>query len=320
MMASTSMISSGKRSGRRKIALALHGGAGMLLRGPNAADAEMPYRAIMEQALEHGWILLEQGACACDCVAEVIKILEAAPLFNAGRGSVLTADGRVEMDAAIMCGKTLKAGAVAAVEGVQHPIELAYRILLDDRFVLLSGNGARAFAEQAGIDFAEPEWFITQQRMQELSAAQSAGKITLDHEKFGTVGAVALDFEGNLAAGTSTGGLTNKTFGRVGDSPLIGCGTYADNETCAVSCTGYGEHFIRHVVAHDLASRMRYGKASLNEAAAAIIHQKLAPSKAMGGLIAIDRQGNISLPFNTNALFRAARDPRGKTTVAIFDT
>jgi beta-aspartyl-peptidase (threonine type) len=292
----------------------------MLLRGPNAADAEMPYRAIMEQALEHGWILLEQGACACDCVAEVIKILEAAPLFNAGRGSVLTADGRVEMDAAIMCGKTLKAGAVAAVEGVQHPIELAYRILLDDRFVLLSGNGARAFAEQAGIDFAEPEWFITQQRMQELSAAQSAGKITLDHEKFGTVGAVALDFEGNLAAGTSTGGLTNKTFGRVGDSPLIGCGTYADNETCAVSCTGYGEHFIRHVVAHDLASRMRYGKASLNEAAAAIIHQKLAPSKAMGGLIAIDRQGNISLPFNTNALFRAARDPRGKTTVAIFDT
>jgi beta-aspartyl-peptidase (threonine type) len=318
MMASTSMVSGGKRSGVRKIALALHGGAGMLRRGPNAAYAEVPYRAVMEQALDHGWILLEQGACACDCVAEVIKILEAAPLFNAGRGSVLTADGRVEMDAAIMCGKTLKAGAVASVEGVRHPIELAYRILLDGRFVLLSGIGARAFAEQAGIDFAEPEWFITPQRIQELSAAQSTGEITLDHEKFGTVGAVALDLEGNLAAGTSTGGLTNKAFGRVGDSPLIGCGTYADNETCAVSCTGYGEHFIRHVVAHDLASRMRYGNASLREAANAIIHDKLSPAKALGGLIAIDRKGNISLPFNTNALFRAARDRRGKTTVAIF--
>ncbi len=314
------MASNGKPSGRRKFALALHGGAGMLRRGPNATGTELPYRVIMEQALDHGWILLEQGACACDCVAEVIKILEAAPLFNAGRGSVLTSDGRIEMDAAIMCGKTHRAGAVAAVEGVRHPIELAYRILLDDRFVLLSGNGARAFAEQVGIDFADPEWFITEHRIQELSAAQSAGEITLDHEKFGTVGAVALDCDGNLAAGTSTGGLTNKSFGRVGDSPLIGCGTYADNETCAVSCTGYGEHFIRHVVAHDLASRMRYGKASLHEAADAIIYQRLAPAKALGGLIAIDRKGNISMPFNTNALFRATRDTKGKTTVAIFDS
>jgi beta-aspartyl-peptidase (threonine type) len=318
-MAQASPSSGNKPTRQRKIALALHGGAGMLQRGPQAASAEIPYRAVMQTALDHGWALLEQGACASDCVAEVIKLLEEAPLFNAGRGSVLTADGRVEMDAAIMCGKTLRAGAVAAVEGVRHPIELAYRILLDGRFVLLSGSGARAFAEQVGVDFADPDWFITQQRIHELAAAQSAGKITLDHEKFGTVGAVALDSEGNLAAGTSTGGLTNKTFGRVGDSPLIGCGTYADNATCAVSCTGYGEHFIRHVVAHDLASRMRYGKASLREAADAIIHQKLAPAKALGGLIAIDRKGTIALPFNTNALFRAARDPRGKTTVAIFE-
>lgn len=304
---------------KKHIALALHGGAGMLQKGPNADAAEIPYRQALQAALEHGWSLLEQGACATDCVAEVIKILEAAPLFNAGRGSVLTADGRVEMDAALMCGNTLRAGAVAAVEGVRHPIELAHRILLDGRFVLLSGQGAKAFAEQAGVGFADPQWFITPQRIQELAAAQSAGKITLDHEKFGTVGAVALDLEGNLAAGTSTGGLTNKLFGRIGDSPLIGSGTYADNETCAVSCTGYGEHFIRHVVAHDLASRLRYGKQTLQTAANDIIHNKLAPKNALGGLIALNRMGEIALPFNTNALFRAARDARGQTVVAIFE-
>lgn len=307
------------RPPKKRIALALHGGAGMLQKGPNADAAEIPYRQTLQAALEHGWSLLEQGACATDCVAEVIKILEAAPLFNAGRGSVLTADGRVEMDAALMCGNTLRAGAVAAVEGVRHPIELAHRILLDGRFVLLSGQGAKAFAEQAGVAFADPQWFITPQRIQELAAAQSAGKITLDHEKFGTVGAVALDLEGNLAAGTSTGGLTNKLFGRIGDSPLIGSGTYADNETCAVSCTGYGEHFIRHVVAHDLASRLRYGKQTLQTAANDIIHNKLAPKNALGGLIALNRMGEIALPFNTNALFRAARDARGQTVVAIFE-
>lgn len=315
-------------------ALALHGGAGTLRREDISAADERAHREALESALDEGWKRLEAGEPALDAVEATVRVLEDCPLFNAGRGSVLNSRGEVEMDAALMCGRTLKAGAVAAVRGVRNPVTLTRRIVDDQRFVFLAGHGAEAFARELGLPFETADYFITQRRREQLAHAQQTDSVVLDHVphppagpaddpapgkgpiKFGTVGAVALDLQGDLAAATSTGGLTNKRFGRIGDTPVVGAGTYADNRGCAVSCTGIGEAFIRLAVGHELSARVRLLGASLEEAAAAVM-QALDGVGGHGGFIAVDASGHIAMPFNTAGMYRAWRT-RGGGQVQIY--
>jgi beta-aspartyl-peptidase (threonine type) len=305
------------------IAIALHGGSGTILRANLSADKEQAYRKALSDALDIAWRILESGGSSLDAVESGARFLEDCPLFNAGKGAVLTADGGHELDAAIMCGKTREAGAVTGLKTVRNPVSLARRVMSDSPFVLLSGSGAEAFADDAGVDRVEPAWFTTEERLAQLREARERESLSMDHDlpgetKFGTIGVVALDRKGNLAAATSTGGLTNKRYGRVGDSPLIGSGTYADNKTCAVSCTGYGEEFIRAVTAHDVAARIRYLGESLETAARRVMMESLPRINGNGGLVAVDRRGNVSLPFNTDGMYRAWRTSRGNSGVAIF--
>lgn len=309
------------------LAIAIHGGAGTILKANMTPEREAEYRTILGAALDTGYAILERGGSSLAAVEAVIVMLEDSPLFNAGRGAVFTHAGTIEMDASIMEGRGRNAGAVAGVTGVKNPIRLAGKVMTESRHVLLSGEGAEAFAREMGLEMMPPDYFETERRRRQLERARAAeaertsdaGPVPLiDPEKYGTVGVVALDGEGNLAAGTSTGGTTNKRWGRVGDSPIIGAGTYADNSTCAVSATGTGEYFIRGVIAHDVAARMRYGGAALGEAVRAAIDTTLGDLEGSGGVIALDARGNVAMRFNTPGMYRAAIDGAGTRTIAIY--
>lgn len=307
----------------KKLALAVHGGAGTLLKGMMTPEKEKLYITALEEALETGFKLLKNGKSALDAVEAAVVSLEDSPLFNAGKGSVFTAEGKHEMDASIMDGRTLKAGAIALVEGIKNPIRLSRDVLEKSEHVFLAGEGAMRFAKNLGYTLENDEYFYDALRYEQWQQIKDTDKFQLDHskfddKKFGTVGAVACDKDGNVAAATSTGGMTNKRFGRVGDSPLIGAGNYANNKTCAVSCTGSGEYFIRGVTAYDLSALMEYKQLNLKEAAELLIHQRLKKIGGDGGLIAVDQEGHIVMPFNTEGMYRASIDSLGNTFTAIY--
>ncbi len=301
---------------RPRFAIAIHGGAGPILKSSMTSEQEALYRTRLAEAVEIGYAILETGGSSLDAVEAVVQRLEDDSLFNAGKGAVLNSEGKVELDASIMDGSTLKAGAVAALRHVKNPIRLARAVMEKSEHVFLIGEGAEKFAQEHGLELVDESYFFTEARWQSLQKAKA--KDLWEKEQHGTVGAVALDQYGNLAAATSTGGLTNKKFGRVGDSPIIGAGTYADNATCAVSATGHGEYFIRAVVAHDIASLMRYKGFSLQDAAAEVVLKKLTALGGTGGVIALDRYGNIAMPFNTAGMYRAFKVQGGKPFVAIY--
>jgi beta-aspartyl-peptidase (threonine type) len=302
--------------------IAIHGGSGTINRTEITPDQEKAFREGLEATLDAGYKILAQGGSALDAVEQAVRSLEDNELFNAGKGAVFSATGKHELDASIMCGQSLKAGAIAGVTNVRNPISLARTVMEQSENVFLLGSGAEDFARDQKLPVEPDDYFFTELRFQQLKEAQQANKTQLDHSKRntgkGTVGAVALDSEGNLAAATSTGGLTNKKYGRVGDTPVIGAGTYANNETCAVSCTGYGEFFIRSVVAYDISCLMAYKGLSLKEACAYVVQDKLKVMGGEGGLIAIDRAGNVELPFNSEGMYRAWRNQAGQGEVAIF--
>ena len=307
----------------RKISIAIHGGAGTILRSMMNPEKEKRYRDALQEARDRGFVVLSKGGSAMDAVEAAVVNLEECPLFNAGRGSVFTADGRHEMDASIMEGHNRMAGAVSLITGVRNPIQLARLVMEKSGHVILAGEGAMEFARSQGVEFMGPEWFHDDFRYQQWQEVRGSDTFQLDHSenkerKFGTVGAVALDQAGNIAAATSTGGMTNKRFGRIGDSPIIGAGTWADNRTCAVSCTGSGEFFIRGVVAYDVACLMEHKGLSLADATKEVIHKRLLEIGGDGGLIAVDREGNISFAFNTEGMYRAAKDNSGLDIVAIY--
>ncbi|SFE23260.1 isoaspartyl peptidase/L-asparaginase family protein [Paracidovorax konjaci] len=299
--------------------IAIHGGAGTLSRATISADQERAYHAALQEVLRAGQAVLEQGGSAVDAVCEAVRLLEECPLFNAGHGAVFTADATHELDAALMDGATLAAGAVAGVAHVRNPVLAARAVMRQGQHVLMAGAGAERLAGEAGLEMVDPSHFSTPARREQLDAARGrqagavldhdgaaalAGRVLDEDRKMGTVGAVALDAHGHLAAATSTGGMTNKRPGRVGDSPLIGAGTYADDRTAAVSCTGHGESFIRVAAAHDLCARMAYAGLSLAEACDAVVHGALPAIGGTGGLVAVDRHGNVCLPFNTEGMYR----------------
>ena len=306
-------------------AIAIHGGAGTLKRESMSSETEAEYRAILLEALQKGYDVLENGGSSLDAVVAAIKIMEDSPLFNAGKGAVFTHNGLNELDASIMDGKTLKAGAVGAIRNVKNPIGLARLVMEKTWHVLLIGEGARLFAEEHGVELVSDEYFFTKRRWDSLQNAlekeseKDLSGISIESKSYlGTVGAVALDKNGNLAAGTSTGGMTNKLYGRVGDSPLIGAGTYANNKTCAVSATGEGEYFIRGMIAHDISAMMEYSGKSLEDASHEVIMNKLTAMGGTGGVIAIDSEGNITMPFNTSGMYRAYHQAGGEPVVKIF--
>ncbi|GGK69299.1 isoaspartyl peptidase/L-asparaginase family protein [Rufibacter glacialis] len=304
-------------------ALALHGGAGTITRASLTLEQDHQYRQALEQALHTGYQILKQGGDALQAVEATVVVLEDCPLFNAGRGSVFNKQGKHEMDAAIMCGKTLAAGAVTGVRNVRNPIQLANQVLHHSDHVFLCQHGAEEFARNHGIAFEPDAYFFTQQRHDQWLALRDSDTYMLDHsetreKKFGTVGAVALDVHGNLAAATSTGGMTNKNFNRIGDSPIIGAGTYANNRTCAVSCTGHGEFFMRYVVAYDISCLMEYKGLSLANASALVVHKKLKEHGGEGGLVAVSATGEIALPFNSEGMYRGAWVAGKEPEVAIY--
>lgn len=303
--------------------IAIHGGAGTLLKGQMTAEKEASYKNTLQQALEAGYVILESNGCALDAVTEAVKVLEDSPLFNAGKGAVFTANGKHEMDAAIMEGQFLKAGAVSLITNVKNPIVLAKDVMEKTEHVFLAGDGAMNFAKSLGYVFEDDEYFYDELRFQQWKALQGSEDFQLDHStqkdtKFGTVGAVACDRNGNLAAATSTGGMTNKKWGRVGDSPMIGAGNYANNETCAVSCTGSGEFFIRGVVAYDVSCLMEYKGMTLEQAASEVIYKRILRIGGDGGLIAVDRFGNVTLPFNTEGMYRGYKRSNGEIHISIY--
>ena len=306
-----------------KFAIAIHGGAGTILRSQMSAEKEKEYEAGLLSSLKAGTRILETGGATLDAVEAAICVLEDNPLFNAGKGAVFTHDGKHEMDASIMNGKTLEAGAVAGITGLKNPIILAKAIMEHSGHVLLCGEGAAEFARKMNLPFANDEYFFTQQRYDQLLEIRDSEKTELDHsdskeKKFGTVGCVALDIHGNLAAGTSTGGMTNKRYGRAGDSPIIGAGTYANNKTCAISCTGHGEFFIRAVVAYDISCLMEYKGYTLEQACNEVVYKKLVDLGGEGGLIALDARGNICLPFNSEGMYRGMKKSDGDFVVSIY--
>lgn len=311
------------RKSNGKVAIAIHGGAGTLLKGMMTQEKETAYKNALKQSLDAGYQSLVSGQSAVDAAELAVKILEDSPLFNAGKGSVFTAEGTHEMDASIMEGTTLKAGAVALVSGIKNPVSLARDVMEKSEHVFLAGEGAMKFAEKIGYAIVGEDYFYDELRYQQWQEIKDTDQFQLDHSlkkdsKFGTVGAVTCDLQGNLAAATSTGGMTNKRYGRVGDSPLIGSGNYANNKTCAVSCTGSGEYFIRGVVAYDLASLIEHRGISLKNAAHEVVHKRMNELGGDGGLIAVDNLGNISMPFNTEGMYRAAKNSEGMLQISIY--
>ena len=303
------------------VAIALHGGAGTIERGAMSEELEATYRAFLDDAITRGYEELREGRSGLDVVVSVIQMMEDSPLFNAGRGAVYTWEGTHELDASIMHGDNLDAGAVAGVSTVKSPIALARAVMEDSPHVMLAGAGAEAFALERGFDPVPAEYFATERRRQALEAykanEQAGLKPEADH-KFGTVGVVVLDQTGNLVAGTSTGGMTGKRWGRIGDSPVIGAGTYADNRGCAVSATGHGGYFIRHTVARDICARMQFGGVTLEEAASTVVMEELVAAAGEGGIVAVDPAGSVALVFNTPGMYRASINAAGRKVVAIY--
>lgn len=313
----------------QKISLVIHGGAGTILKEDMTPELEKAYQQGLQAALDAGYAVLDQGGSAANAVKAVIVILEDNMLFNAGRGSVFTKKGVQEMDAAIMDGKDLSAGAVAGISNVRNPIELAVEVMRNSNHVFLSGKGANDFAIKQGIKLEPDEFFFSQFRYDQWKQIRDSDNYSLDHthqqleelmkdKKFGTVGAAACDKEGNIAAATSTGGMTNKKYGRIGDSPIIGAGTYANNKTCAISCTGHGEVFIKAVAAYDVSCLMEYKGMTLEEAMNEVVHHKLTKIDGEGGMIGVDATGNMALIFNSAGMYRGAKSSDGTCFVRIY--
>jgi L-asparaginase / beta-aspartyl-peptidase len=292
-------------------AIAIHGGAGAITREKLPQDTEAEFRAVLQQARDTGAAVLSRGGSALDAVEKTIRIMEDCPLFNAGKGAVFTHEGRNELDASIMDGSNLAAGAVTCVTDIKNPISAARKVMTSSPHVLLAGKGASEFAAENGLEIVEPSYFYTEERYQQL-------RQMLDKEKHGTVGCVALDKDGNLAAGTSTGGMTNKRYNRIGDTPIIGAGTYANNNTCAVSATGHGEYFIRYTVAHDISALIEYKGISIDSAANLVIRGKLVKAGGTGGVICVDKNGQISMPFNCEGMYRGYSISDGRKGIFIF--
>lgn len=317
----------------RKFALAIHGGAGTILRSSMTAEKELSYKKALQDAITSGESILAKGGRSIDAVEAAIRTLEDNPLFNAGRGAVFTNEGKHEMDASLMNGKDLSAGAVAGVQNIKNPISLARGVMEKSEHVFMAGLGAQEFAKKINAEFMADDYFFVQMRYDQLQQAKESDTMILDHtvdkarpdespfgreKKFGTVGCVALDVHGNLAAGTSTGGMTNKKHGRVGDTPIIGAGTYANNKTCAVSCTGHGEFFIRSVVAYDISCLMEYKGLTLKKACDIVVMDKLVKIGGEGGLIALDAKGNIELPYNSEGMYRASKKEGEELFIGIY--
>ncbi|PWJ40032.1 isoaspartyl peptidase/L-asparaginase family protein [Sediminitomix flava] len=312
----------------KKIAIVIHGGAGVIKRENMTPEKDKAYREKLDEALNAGYSILENGGTSEEAVISAIMILENSPLFNAGKGAVLTHNEECELDASIMFGKNLNAGAVAGVKTVKNPILAAQAVMHNSKHVMLSGKGADTFAEEQNLELVEANYFITERRHKSLLKAkeleQSQGYIERGNDegnnnfKYGTVGAVALDQSGNIVAGTSTGGMTNKKYGRVGDSPIIGAGTYANNNTCGISCTGHGEYFIRLGVAKDVSDQMKYQNKSIEEASEHTIQDQLTEIGGTGGLVGLDKDGNIVMEFNTPGMFRGYKKTKETTVVKIY--
>lgn len=313
-----------QKEGSYPLTLVIHGGAGTITRGSLTPEREAEYRKTLQMALDTGFAVLEGGGKSTDAVIAAITLLEDSPLFNAGRGAVFTYSGKNELDASIMDGSNLKAGAVAGVRNIKNPIRAAYAVMAKSEHVMLAGRGAEQFAAEQGLEIVDPSYFVDSARYQQYLERRRAEKDKVGlaqpdvEKKFGTVGAVALDRYGDIAAGTSTGGMSDKRYGRVGDSPIIGAGTYAKNSTCGVSATGWGEFFIRLTVAHDVSAMIEYGGLSLAEAADSVIMEKLPALGGDGGIIALDRKGNIAMPFNTEGMYRGYIRARGDGRMFIY--
>ncbi|MCH8318001.1 MAG: isoaspartyl peptidase/L-asparaginase [Bacteroidetes bacterium] len=351
---SSAISQNGKRN-INKITIVIHGGAGTILKENMTPEKEDAYKTKLKEALQAGYEILKKGGSSLDAVEAAINVLEDSPLFNAGKGAVFTSEGKNELDASIMDGKTLNAGAVAAVTVIKNPVSAARKVMENSPHVLLCYAGAEKFAKEQGVEIVDPSYFFTERRHKYYKENEIKEQGTKDKgppldkkeiqrgkrrtgdegqkdglggkgdikdisnvHSFGTVGAVALDVNGNLAAGTSTGGMSNKRFGRVGDSPIIGAGTYANNKTCAVSATGHGEYFIRLVVAYDISAMMEYKGTSLEKAANEVIMKKLVELGGTGGVISVDKEGNIAMPFNTAGMFRGYVKEDGKIKVFIY--
>jgi beta-aspartyl-peptidase (threonine type) len=318
---------------QQRIAIAIHGGAGTILKANMTPELEKQYTEKLDEAISAGYAVLQKGGTSLEAIATAIQIMEDSPLFNAGKGAVFTNEGTNELDASVMDGKTLAAGAIAGVTTIKNPIKAAIAVMQKSPHVMMTGRGAETFAEQQGLEIVPNSYFRDERRYQQwlkVKARDSIGEGRIRPEmlpdedafikdrKFGTVGCVALDQYGNLAAGTSTGGMTNKRYGRIGDAPIIGAGTYANNQTCAVSATGHGEYFIRAVVAHDISALMAYKKMSLKKAADEVVMKKLVKMGGEGGIIAIDNKGNIAMPFNSEGMYRACIYTNGQKKIAIY--
>lgn len=312
-----------------KFTIAIHGGAGTVLKEDMIHELERAYKEGLQNALNAGYSVLQQKGCATDAVTAAVVAMENNILFNAGKGSVFTKKGLHEMDAAIMDGVDLSAGSVCAVQYVRNPIELAVEIMRKSNHVILSGEGANDFAKHRNIQFESDEYFFSQFRYDQWMLIRNTDEYTLDHshhdsqdllfdKKFGTVGAVACDANGNIAAATSTGGMTNKDFGRIGDSPLIGCGTYANNKTCAISCTGHGELFIKAVAAYDVSCLMEYAHMNLHDAMNKVVNEKLVAINGEGGMIGVDAKGNFAMLFNCDGMYRGVKTSEGFEEIAIY--
>lgn len=318
------------------IAIAIHGGAGTITPQNMTPEREAEFKTALQEATEAGYQVLANGGSALDAIEAAIRLMEENPLFNAGRGAVYTYEGRHELDASVMLGNTFEAGAVAGVTNIRSPFQAARAVMEQSRHVMLSGSGAEEFAREQGLDMVSNTYFNTPHRYEQLQRAlerlreeeRTGSHIAAVTEiegwdpafNMGTVGAVALDADGNLAAGTSTGGMTAKRWGRIGDSPIIGAGTWADNESCAVSATGHGEYFIRYHVAADICSRVKYQGLSIEEAGNLVIHDVLMTAGGTGGVIIVDAEGNISMPFNTAGMYRAAKSNRSELQIGIYQT
>jgi beta-aspartyl-peptidase (threonine type) len=314
--------------------IVIHGGAGTILKENMSDSLEQAYKTKLEEAIKTGHEILANGGTAIEAVQRTINVMENSPLFNAGKGAVFTNEGKNELDASIMDGETLNAGAISGVTTVKNPINLAWEVMENSEHVMLSGKGAEQFAEERSLEIVDPKYFYTKNRFKSLERlkASNSEKTELDHDgktafvdpfikdsKFGTVGCAALDKNGNLAAGTSTGGMTNKKWGRIGDAPIIGAGTYANNKTAAISATGWGEFFIRGVVAYDISALMEYKGMSLAKAAKEVIQKKNPALGGSGGIIAIDHSGNISMEFNTAGMYRAKMNKNGDLEIGIYE-
>jgi L-asparaginase / beta-aspartyl-peptidase len=313
----------------QKLSIAVHGGAGTILKEDMTPQLEAAYYKGLDEALAAGYAVLQEGGTAINAIKASVVILEDNLMFNAGRGAVFTKKGVQEMDAAIMSGKDLAAGAVAAVRNVRNPIELAAEVMLNSNHVFLSGKGANDFAIKQGVKLEPDEYFFSQFRYDQWKAIRDSDNYSLDHthqsleelfkdKKFGTVGAVACDKDGNIAAATSTGGMTNKKYGRIGDSPLIGAGTYANNKTCAISCTGHGEPFICAVAAYDVSCLMEYKGMSLHDAMNEVVNNKLVKMDGEGGMIGVDAKGNVAMLLNSAGMYRGMRNSDNEHLVAIY--